>query len=75
MEDAAGTGLPGRIALRSFVGARVQYVVALPGGGEIIADTPTNGPQSGLAAGEEVWLGVRPQHVYATRRVGAEAVA
>ncbi|WYX31791.1 TOBE domain-containing protein [Achromobacter denitrificans] len=57
------------------MGARVQYVVALRGGGELIADTPTNGPQSGLAAGDEVWLGVRPQHVYATRRAGAEAAA
>jgi iron(III) transport system ATP-binding protein/putative spermidine/putrescine transport system ATP-binding protein/spermidine/putrescine transport system ATP-binding protein len=49
--------------------------VALKGGGELIADTPTNGPQSGLAAGDEVWLGVRPQHVYATRRARAEAAA
>jgi putative spermidine/putrescine transport system ATP-binding protein len=75
LKDAAGAGLPGTISLRSFVGARVQYVVALRGGGELIADTPTNGPQSGLAAGDEVWLGVRPQHVYATRRAGAEAAA
>jgi iron(III) transport system ATP-binding protein/putative spermidine/putrescine transport system ATP-binding protein/spermidine/putrescine transport system ATP-binding protein len=74
-KDATGAGLPGRIALRAFVGARVQYVVALAGGGELVADTATNGPQSGLGLGDEVWLRVLPQHVYVTRRAQERAAA
>jgi iron(III) transport system ATP-binding protein/putative spermidine/putrescine transport system ATP-binding protein/spermidine/putrescine transport system ATP-binding protein len=60
----------GRIAMRSFVGARVQYVVAVADGLELIVETPTNGPHAGFELGTAVALSVAPAHVYVS---GAEA--
>jgi iron(III) transport system ATP-binding protein/putative spermidine/putrescine transport system ATP-binding protein/spermidine/putrescine transport system ATP-binding protein len=58
----------GRIALRSFVGARVQYVVALADGLELLVETPTNGPLAGFDAGTAVSVSVDPAHVYVSGR-------
>jgi putative spermidine/putrescine transport system ATP-binding protein len=58
-----GSGLQGRIALRSFVGSNVQYVVSF-GATELIAETPTNGPHAGYDIGTAVGVAVDPQHVY-----------
>ena len=57
----------GRIALRSFVGARVQYVVALADGLELLVETPTNGPIAGFDAGTAVRVSVDPAQVYVAR--------
>jgi iron(III) transport system ATP-binding protein/putative spermidine/putrescine transport system ATP-binding protein/spermidine/putrescine transport system ATP-binding protein len=64
---AARTTHAGRVALRSFVGARVQYVVAVAGGLELIVETPTNGPNAGFDVGTAVALSVDPAHVYLNR--------
>ena len=61
-EGAAGHG--GQVVLRSFIGSRVQYVVALGAGVEVIVETPTNGPDAGLEPGAAVRVAVDPQHVY-----------
>ena len=66
----AGVGCtthPGTVALRSFVGARVQYVVAVAGGLELIVETPTNGPHAGYDIGAAVAVSVDPAHVYVSR--------
>ena len=57
-------GLEGRIQLRSFVGARVQYVVQLTQGPEVIVEAPSNSPDVALAHGASVRLRIAPQHVY-----------
>jgi len=54
---------PARVAMRAFVGARVQYVMDL-GGVELIAEAPTNGPHAALDVGAQVRLTVDPRHVY-----------
>lgn len=58
------SGHEGRITLRSFIGARVQYVVQLPGGLELIVEVPSNGPDAGLELGGLVRLCIAPEHVY-----------
>ena len=63
-EAAAGPVHTGRIALRSFVGARVQYVIGLGDQIELIAEAPTNGPHADLTAGMDVRITVDPAHVY-----------
>ncbi|MDB5826529.1 MAG: Fe3+/spermidine/putrescine transporter ATP-binding protein [Variovorax sp.] len=62
-EDQPAT-LEGKIALRSFVGARVQYVVSLGGAAEVIAEAPSSGPHAALEVGTPVRLAVDPMHVY-----------
>jgi putative spermidine/putrescine transport system ATP-binding protein len=57
--------LSGRVAMRSFVGSRVQYLLAF-GGTELIAEALTNGPHAGLAVDAPVRVCVEPQHVYVT---------
>jgi len=71
-QDAARFSLEGRVALRSFVGSRVNYVVAL-GGVEVIAEAPTNGPYAGLDVGMQVRVAVDPEHVYVNAARAAEA--
>jgi putative spermidine/putrescine transport system ATP-binding protein len=71
-QEDAGFALQGRIALRSFVGSRVQYLVAL-GGVEVIAEAPTNGLHAGLEVGMPVRLAVDPQHVYVNAARATEA--
>ncbi|SCK24922.1 putative spermidine/putrescine transport system ATP-binding protein [Variovorax sp. HW608] len=57
-------GHAGQVALRSFVGSRVQYVVALAGGVELIVEAPTNGPDARLEPGASIRVAVDPRHVY-----------
>ena len=57
-------GHPGRVMLRSFVGARVQYVVAMDGGPELIVEAPSSGPDAELAPGQGARVAIDPRHVY-----------
>ncbi|HWK43202.1 MAG TPA: ABC transporter ATP-binding protein [Stellaceae bacterium] len=65
--------LDGTIALRSFSGARVQYVVRLAGGIELVAEAPSSGPESMLAIGSPVSLTIDPGAVFAMGPDGASA--
>jgi iron(III) transport system ATP-binding protein/putative spermidine/putrescine transport system ATP-binding protein len=65
--------LAGTIALRSFSGARVQYVVKLADGVELVAEAPSSGPDSALAIGSSVALAVDPASVFAMMPDGAAA--
>ncbi len=57
----------GRVSLRSFVGSRVQYVVTVAEGLELIVETPTNGPHAGFDVGAPVTLSVASDHVHVSR--------
>jgi hypothetical protein len=57
--------LQGTVVLRSFSGARVQYVVRLPGGVELIAETASHGPNAALAPDTPVMLAVDADSVFA----------
>jgi putative spermidine/putrescine transport system ATP-binding protein len=59
-------GLAGAIALRSFSGARVQYVVRLAAGVELVVEAPSSGPDAALAVGTAVSLAIDPGSVFAT---------
>ena len=59
------------VALRSFSGPRVQYVVRLADDVELVAEAPSSGPDSALAIGGEVSLAIDPLSVFA---MPAEAV-
>lgn len=61
----ASDGLQGTIVLRSFSGARVQYVVRLSGGVELIAETASHGPNAALAPDTPVMLAVDADSVFA----------
>jgi putative spermidine/putrescine transport system ATP-binding protein len=63
---AESGSLSGTVALRSFSGARVQYVVKLTDGVELIAEAPSSGASSGLAVGGAVSLCIDPQSIFAT---------
>jgi putative spermidine/putrescine transport system ATP-binding protein len=64
--------LRGVVALRSFNGARVQYVVRLDHGIELVAEATSSGVNSALAVGSEVSLSIDPCSIFATP---AEAAA
>lgn len=64
--------LTGTIRLRSFVGARIQYVVRLADDVELIAETGANGDVGALEPGETVAVEVAPEAVYVSMREGAE---
>ncbi len=65
--DAATVdALSGEIALRSFSGARVRYVVRLAEGVELVAEAASGGPNAALAVGAPVRLAVDPAQVFAT---------
>ncbi|MDM0086695.1 MULTISPECIES: ABC transporter ATP-binding protein [unclassified Variovorax] len=66
--------LAGRVAMRSFVGARVQYLLAF-GGTELIAEAVTNGPHAGLEVDAPVRVAIESQHVYVTARAAQAAAA
>jgi spermidine/putrescine ABC transporter ATP-binding subunit len=68
-EDGA---LAGVVALRSFSGARVQYVVRLADDVELVAEAPSSGPDSALAIGSDVSLAIDPRAIFA---MAAEAAA
>ena len=59
--------LEGTIALRSFVGARVQYVISI-GAVELIAETSSSGAHAALEVGMPVRLALDPLHVYVNKK-------
>jgi putative spermidine/putrescine transport system ATP-binding protein len=71
--DPERGALAGTIALRSFSGARVQYVVNLSEGVELIAETTSSGPDSALTAGTPVSLTIDAGSVFAMTDEGAGA--
>jgi spermidine/putrescine ABC transporter ATP-binding subunit len=62
----------GEVVLRSFSGARVQYVVRLAEGVEIVAETASHGPEAALAIGAPVGLAIDPNAVFAMPPEGAK---
>jgi putative spermidine/putrescine transport system ATP-binding protein len=66
-------GLQGTVALRSFSGARVQYVVRLAGGVELVAETASHGPNAALAPDTPVMLAIDADSVFAMASDGAGA--
>jgi putative spermidine/putrescine transport system ATP-binding protein len=63
--SADGAALAGTVALRSFSGARVQYVVKLAGEVELVVEAPSSGPVSALAVGSHVSLSIDPDSIFA----------
>ena len=61
----------GEVVLRSFSGARVQYVVRLAEGVEIVAETASHGPEAALAIGAPFGLAIDPNAVFAMPPEGA----
>ena len=61
---AAAGQLAGTIALRAFTGARVQYVIRLAGGLELVAEAASRGPLAALEAGTPVSLAIAPEAVF-----------
>ncbi len=55
--------LPGKIALRSFSGAQVQYVITLAGKSEIIVEVASSSELAQLGTGEDVFVNIKPQDV------------
>jgi len=66
-------GLQGTVALRSFSGSRVQYVVRLAGGVELVAETASHGPNAALAPETPVVLSVDADSVFTMPSEGAGA--
>jgi ABC-type Fe3+/spermidine/putrescine transport system ATPase subunit len=62
--DAGDVALMGAIALRSFSGARVRYVIRLAGGVELLADTASHGAQGALAPNTRVEVALDPAAVF-----------
>ncbi|MEO3999465.1 ABC transporter ATP-binding protein [Mesorhizobium sp. CAU 1732] len=62
-EDAAGSSVRGTIALRSFSGAQVQYVVRLDSASEIVVEVPSSGDAANLPQGDAVFVTIRPQDI------------
>jgi putative spermidine/putrescine transport system ATP-binding protein len=60
---ADGEAIPGTIALRSFSGAQVQYVVRLGSSSEIVVEVPSSGDASNLAQGDTIFVNIRPQDI------------
>ncbi|MDJ1159595.1 TOBE domain-containing protein [Chelatococcus sp. SYSU_G07232] len=66
VRDAAGSeAIPGTVALRSFTGARVQYVVRVAGDVELVAEAPLSSAEADLAPGTAVALSIDPTAVFA----------
>ena len=63
--------LAGRISLRIFEGASVQYVVTLGGGTEILARVGSRSDMAGLEPGAAVWLSVAAERVFVAPAGGA----
>ncbi|MEC7258978.1 MAG: TOBE domain-containing protein, partial [Pseudomonadota bacterium] len=61
---AGAPGLPGRISMRIFEGASVQYVVTLDGGPDVMVRVPSRGEQAGLAKGTAVVLSIPADRVF-----------
>ncbi|WP_312795358.1 ABC transporter ATP-binding protein [Tianweitania sp.] len=55
--------IPGTVALRSFSGPQVQYVIRIAGDHELVVEAASSGPASHLEQAQPVTLEVRPQDV------------
>ncbi len=62
--DAGEVALRGAVALRSFSGARVRYVIRVADGVELLADTPSHGAQAALAPDTRVTIALDPAAVF-----------
>jgi putative spermidine/putrescine transport system ATP-binding protein len=62
--DAGGAALRGAVALRSFSGARVRYVIRLADGVELLADTASHGAQAALTPDTPVGVALDPAAVF-----------
>jgi spermidine/putrescine ABC transporter ATP-binding subunit len=62
--DRSDKALRGSIALRSFGGARVRYVIRLADGVELVADTASHGAQSALEPNTQVGIALDPASVF-----------
>jgi ABC-type Fe3+/spermidine/putrescine transport system ATPase subunit len=65
--SGAPGSVPGAVILRSFAGARVQYVVKAGEGIELVVEAASSGPDAALEIGSEVLLAIDPSAVFATR--------
>ena len=61
-----GSGLPGKIVMRSFSGAQVQLVVRLESGTELVSDAPATTAEGALGIGTEVQVAIAPEAVFVT---------
>jgi putative spermidine/putrescine transport system ATP-binding protein len=62
--DVGKTALRGAVALRSFSGARVRYMIRLADGVELLADTASHGPQAALAPDTSVGVALDPAAIF-----------
>lgn len=62
-DDHRANRIPGIVALRSFSGPQVQYVIRIADGHEFIVQAASSGSGSDLAQGQHVTLEVLPQDV------------
>ena len=62
--DVGETALRGAVALRSFSGARVRYVIRLADDVELLADTASHGAQAALAPDTRVGVALDPAAVF-----------
>jgi len=60
-----GARLPGTVLVRSFSGARVQYLVRVADDVELMAEAPSTGAGAALEIGASVCLSVDPAAVFA----------
>ncbi|MCR5942668.1 ABC transporter ATP-binding protein [Ochrobactrum sp. XJ1] len=67
----AGHAVAGRIVLKIFSGASIQYLVNVGGDAELLAKVPSTGPLAGLEVGDEVKLAVDPAKVFVSPHEGA----
>jgi spermidine/putrescine transport system ATP-binding protein len=67
---AGRNALRGTVAVASFLGVSIQYVVTAPGGEEltVIAPNRDGGQPAGLGVGQEVLLTWDPQHTFVVAR-------
>jgi putative spermidine/putrescine transport system ATP-binding protein len=63
-DTADAGGLSGTVALRSFSGSSVQYVVRLSDGVELLAETSSHGPMASLTPGMTVTLAIDPDAIF-----------
>jgi iron(III) transport system ATP-binding protein/putative spermidine/putrescine transport system ATP-binding protein len=63
--EPGGARLSGTVLVRSFSGARVQYLVRVADDVELMAEAPSTGADAALAVGASVCLNVDPGAVFA----------
>jgi iron(III) transport system ATP-binding protein/putative spermidine/putrescine transport system ATP-binding protein len=63
--EPGGICLSGTVLVRSFTGARVQYLVRVADDVELITEAPSTGADAALAVGASIRLGVDPGAVFA----------